>query len=121
MNGTIEGPHTGSSSVLVLWRIVAAIPATLDDFRSHKERGIPLRRPTPDALRLWEGVSVYRKREVAKALARSLPHLGGFVAAFGVPLDGTIILELDNRRNGHCTMWAAPEILARLVISVESI
>ena len=96
-------------------------PPTLEDFRSHRERGIELKRPTPDALRLWEGVSVYRDREVAKALARKLPHLGRFVAALRVPLDGTITLELDNRRNGHCTLWAAPNVLTRLVISTEPV
>jgi len=45
---------------VILWRIVATNPPTLEDFRSHQDRGIELRRPTPDALRLWEGVSVYR-------------------------------------------------------------
>lgn len=93
----------------------------LEDFKSHKDRGIHLRRPTADALRLWDGVSVYRDREVAIALARKLTHLGHFVAAVSVPLDGTITVELDNRRNGHCTLWATPESLARLVVSIEPV
>ena len=121
MTDSEHGAAEAAPHSLVLWRIVMTNPPTLVDFKSHKERGIELKRPTPDALRLWEGVSVYRDREVAVALARRVAHLGQFVAALRIPLDGTITLELDNRRNGHCTLWTAPDVLARLVIAVEPV
>ena len=104
---------------LVLWRIVENNPPLLHDFRSHREKGIPLRRVTPDALRLWSGVSVYRTREQAAALSRALPHLGEYLVAIRIPLDGSIMFELDNRKNGHCTVWGDPDVLLRLVVSVE--
>jgi len=106
-------------SFLDLWRIGDHDPPTLEDFHSHREKGIPLRRVTPEALRLWVGVSVYRTREQAIALASALPHLGRYIVCIRIPTDGSIVYELDNRKNGHSTVWAEPETLLRLVVSVE--
>ena len=119
IDGNIQG--SGGIAFIDLWRIAESNPPTLDDFRSHREKGIPLRRVTPDALRLWSGVSVYRTRDQAVALATSLPHLGGYVVCIRVPMDGSVPYELDNRRNGHCTVWAEPDVLLRMVVSVETI
>lgn len=110
------GSEPGS---VILWRIALSDPPTLDDFRSHQEKGILLRCVTADALRLWSGVSVYRTRQQAAALARVMPHLGQYLVALRVPTDGAILYELDNRKNGHCTVWAPAEDLHRLVVSIE--
>jgi hypothetical protein len=110
-----------SNEFLVLWRIAEDNPPTLQDFTSHRQKGIQLRRVTPDALRLWTGVSVYRSREQAIALARALPHLGSYIVGIRIPLDGSIVYELDNRKHGHCTVWASPEILRDLVVSIEGL
>jgi hypothetical protein len=47
------------------YRIVKTDPPTEADFLSHRARGIPLQRDTPELRRSWEGVSVYRTPEAA--------------------------------------------------------
>lgn len=107
-----QGPH------LLLYRIAQSNPTTEHDFTSQQALGRPLRFRTAKALRLWSGVSVYRNRRDAESLATDSPHLGRFVAELRVPLDGSIRIELDNGRHGHCTIWGAPEVLMKLVVRV---
>ena len=110
-----QGPH------LLLYRIVETDPPTEFDFTSQQARGRPLRFRTAKGLRLWSGLSVYRSRADAESLAAESPQLGRFIAELRVPLDGSIRMELDNGRHGHCTIWGPPEILRKLVVRVWSI
>ena len=103
---------------LSLYRVVKSNPPTVQDFLSFKALGIPLRRQTTKGLRLWDGLSVYRTREQATSLASSSPHLGRFVAEVRIRRDADFRLELDNGKDGHCTIWGEPEDLLHLVVSV---
>jgi len=107
-----------SSSEIRLYRIVKMNPPGMRDFLSERALGTPLKYETARALRLWDGLSVYRTREQAAARARMTPRLGRYIAELVVPLDGSIRLELNNGRNGHCTIWGDPWTVRRLVLSV---
>jgi hypothetical protein len=114
---TDEGP--GDPRTLTFYRIVETDPPTVRDFLSQKARGRPLRFRTARALRLWEGVSVYRSRYGAAALAGRSPRLGAFVAEIRVTDDGSFRYELDNGPRGHCTIWGDAASLLALVVSVR--
>lgn len=88
---------------------------------SLRARGRELRFVNAKALRLWDGVSVYRTRDQARALARRRPYLGSFIAELHVPLDGSIRMELDNGSDGHSTIWGDPHQLLALIVSVEHV
>jgi hypothetical protein len=113
-----SSPTSDISPFLSLFRVVKSNPPTEDDFLSFQALGIPLRRQTTKGLRLWSGLSVYRAREQAADLGARSPHLGRFVAEVRLPLDGSFRLELDNGKDGHCTIWGEPEALLALVVSV---
>jgi hypothetical protein len=63
-------------------------------------------------------VSVYSTPSAAVSLALKFPQLGRWIAELRVPLDGSIRMELDNGEHGHCTIWADPKLLLRLVVNV---
>jgi len=69
------------------FRVVSSNPPTLDDFLSHRARGIPLR--NPDEEDMWEGVSVQATEPQARRRAR-LPGFGRYIAELVIPEDGTI-------------------------------
>src|SRR5205823_8387577 len=48
--------------------------------------GAPLKFETARALRLWDGLSVYRTQEQAETRARMTPHLGQYIAELAIPL-----------------------------------
>jgi hypothetical protein len=108
MNDAVTGSDSRVSTI-DLYRVTQTDPSTVRDFLSQKVLGIPLKHPTAKVLRLWDGLSVYRIEEQARARARETPRLGLYIAKLLVPLDDDrITVELDNGRNGHCTIWAAP-------------
>lgn len=111
----------GDRQALAFYRIVETDPPTVRDFLSQKARGRPLRFRTARALRLWEGVSVYRSRDEAAALAGRSPQLGAFVAEIRVPNDGSFRYELDSGPHGHCTIWGDAASLLALVVSVRPV
>lgn len=103
---------------IALFRIVESNPVEEYDMLSWRARGRELRFVNAKALRLWDGISVYRTLEQARALARRRPYLGSFIAELRIPLDGSIRIELDNGRDGHCTIWGDPQLLLSLIVSV---
>ena len=111
----MHGPH------LLLYRLVESSPPTLYDFTSQEVRGRPLRFRSARALRLWSGLSVYRRWLDAASLGSRSPALGAFIAELRGPLNGSIRFELDNGANGHCTIWGPPEVLLDFVVSVAPI
>jgi hypothetical protein len=109
-------PDLIARPTVTLYRVVHTDPPTVRDFLSQKVLGIPLKRETTKMLRLWDGLSVYRTAEQAVTRARQTPRLGRYIAKLVVPLDDErIVVELDNGRNGHCTIWGSPWILRSLV------
>lgn len=59
-----------------------------------------------------------RTREQAVSLATSSPWPGEYIAELHILRDGAFRYELDNGRNGHCTVWGEPADLMALVVSV---
>lgn len=101
----------GEDAVIPLntvYRIVWTDPPTIEDFRSNTEMGVPLRRTSPHAARLWDGISVYRTHSQARKTARKYPPwLGrGFIARVVIPANAEVRLERTLNSAGHYTMWA---------------
>jgi hypothetical protein len=105
-------------TIVTLFRVVQTDPPTVRDFLSQKVLGIPLKTEMPKVLRLWDGLSVYRTVDQARARAWQTPRLGRYITELAVPADEEITVELDNGRNGHCTIWGSPWLLRSFVISV---
>jgi hypothetical protein len=103
------------------YRIVESDPPTLWDFTSLKARGRDLLHPTPEALRIWDGIAVYETVEQAREQRRRYPKIGRFVAEVLVPLDAEIRCERTTRSDGHWTLWAPPEKLLALASVVPSV
>lgn len=117
-----EDEHTDEDiPTIVLYRVVQTDPPTVRDFLSQKVLGIPLKTVTPKVLRLWDGLSVYRTAEQARARAQQTPRLGRYIAKLVFPEDDRITIELDNGRQGHCTVWGSPWLLRSFVASVEPV
>src|SRR6185295_4915198 len=106
---------------VALFRIVASNPPSDEDMLSQLALGHTMQFVNAKALRLWDGVSVYRTLEQARLVARRRPGLGGFLAELHVPIDGSVRIELDNGRNGHSTIWGEPRLLRRLIVSIEPV
>ena len=105
----------------VLFRIVRTNTPSPWDFTSNEGRGMFLRDPTPEARRLWSGVSVYDTLERARKLAARRPELGLFVAAVRIPDDAAIHVERTGNRAGHHTVWGDPGRLLAWVVDVEPV
>lgn len=103
---------------IALFRIVEASTLREYDLLSQQARGHQMRFVNAKAIRLWDGVSVYRTVEQARLLARRRPLLGAYIAELHVPMDGAFRMELDNGRDGHSTVWGDAQSLLALVVSV---
>ena len=106
-----SSPTSDLLSFLSPYRVVKSNPPTDADFLSFQALGIPLRRQTAKGLRLWSGLSVYREPEQAAELGARSPQLGRFVAELRISQHEGFRLELDNGKDGHCTIWGEPEAL----------
>jgi hypothetical protein len=111
-------PSSESSAYVMLYRVVKNDPVAVFDCMSREALGMQPRHPTAKALRLWSGLSMNRTREQAAQLVTASPWLGEYIAEFRIPLNGAFRYELDNGRNGHCTVWGEPWDLLTLVVSV---
>jgi len=103
-----------------LWRIARTDPPTRDDFVSRAARGAP----SPDdseAMRLWDGLSVYDTQAHARRTARRYRGLGACRAAVDVPLDGRCRIERTLHRAGHHTIWGDADLLHAAVARVVSV
>lgn len=106
---------------LTFYRVVMTDPPTLIDFTSNAAKGKMLRRPDPEALRLWEGISVSATTEQARLQARTTPWIGRYIAMLDIPEDGSIRWERTTRTRGHHTLWGQPADLLACVVSVMSL
>lgn len=99
-----------------LYRIVVTNPPTTEDFKSHRAKGRPLRHPSPETIRLLDGLSVFDSEASARANAHRYPRLGSYIAEVRIPDDGGFRYERSGTTEGHYTLWGDPaELLARVV------
>jgi hypothetical protein len=103
---------------VMLYRVVQSDPPTRQDFLSRGALGLTPRHPTAKARRLWTGLSTNRTLAQARQLVSASPWLGEYIVELQVPVDGSFHVELDNGRNGHCTLWGQPDDLMALVVCV---
>ena len=107
---------------LDLYRLIRTDQATLEDFKSHEELGIPPRRRLSRRERdLWRGVSHQSSLESALAKATVSPWLGDYVAAVRIPYGVTVRIEQTGRDPFHYTVWADPADLLSWVVSVTPV
>ena len=97
------------------YRVCRTDPPTEFDFFSHFRRGIRLRQPTPRAIDLSKGVSLWETEEQARALALRFPHTGHYVAAVAVP---DRVRQEGHPTSGHWNVWAEPEEMLTWVVQV---
>ncbi len=109
-----------SDSVQILYRIVRTNPPTLDDMRSYKELGIPLRRADPESLRRATGISLFHSLERARKQARRKPWMGNaFIAELAIPVDHVRVEETASA--GHYTAWGDADAMLDYVRRVERV
>ncbi len=97
--------------------MVKTDPPTAIDFVSHKELGKP--RPDGCSEELWSGVSCQSTEQQAWKSTR-LPGFGQFIAVLEISPESTIRYQRTGRKQGHHTLWGAPEDLLAAVIEVIS-
>ena len=103
----------------LFYRIVRTNPPTIEDFTSNSAKGKQPRRPDPEVLRLWEGLSAYSTVEQAQITARLFPRLGRYIAVLRVPEHGAVRFEQTrDPAEGHFTLWSEPADLLAVVINV---
>ncbi len=101
-----------------LYRVVKTDPPTTEDFLSHRERGIPLQKNTPELRRSWEGVSATTTLEAAHSLAALFPRMGSFVAVLEIDPDGPVRFERTLASPTHYDIWGEPRNLLAAVVEV---
>ena len=101
-----NSPESGEVVVHTFYRIVRSRVPTIQDFLSNHAKGRLPKRPTPDVLRLWDGISVYDTLRQARMTARLFPRLGRYIAILRIPEDGSIRFErTQDPALGHFTLW----------------
>jgi len=103
----------------VFYRVVHTNPPTADDFRSDRELG----RPPPGQrwAHTWDGFSVMDSEAGARQLVAQYPRMGSFIAAIMVKEGSDIRTERTHNREGHYTMWGAPETVLAHVESLTAV
>ncbi len=105
-----------------LYRIVLADPPTLADFTSKAEAGVPLPRALgPEAIRLWDGISVFATESQARRAARRYPLLGSFITRLSVPTIPGVRYERTLGTPGHYTLWGDSALLLACVVGVTRV
>lgn len=100
------------------YRIIQSRTPGRIDFVSNEAKGVPLRRDTAQARRLWTGISVFDSEAGAREMARRFPGLGAFVAALRIPVDALIGIERTTATPGHFTLWGEPDDILNCVADV---
>jgi hypothetical protein len=109
--------------IQTFYRIVRSDPPTLMDFTSAKALGKARPTDDPEALRLADGLSVFRTEAQAHRHARRMPMLGGYIAAVAIAANAPVYVERTLRTPGHHTLWGNPAFLlscSRRVVAVRA-
>jgi hypothetical protein len=98
----------------IFYRIIRADEAVIDNFKSAKSLGKPLRDPLQ--ARAWEfGVSVFDSLEYTKARARAFKFLlGRWIVPVRIPRDAGVEMEQSGNDRHHFTLYSTPELLLSL-------
>jgi len=90
----------------VVYRIVADVQPTADDFRSNRDKGFPPRGAEIDDPALWSGWSVFDRRDEAESRARRY-GLGAYLAVMRIPDAWTSDPSRFRKTLGphHYTVW----------------
>ena len=103
----------------VVYRIIKGPIPTLDDFKTHKELGIPLRNKALE--REWgSAISVYDDFDFMVEMSRQFPRLGSYIATIVVPEDGTVEFARTMAVEHHFSIYASASTVLELVVG-ESI
>jgi len=107
-------PESASAEAArLLYRIVRTDPPTAADFTSNHALGKVPRRPEPEVVRLWDGLSMYETEQQARVKATLRPALGRYIAAVAVMPAVGVRIERTTSSAGHHTVWGeAPRLLA---------
>ena len=103
------------------YRIVQTNPPTVVDFLSGFDRGEQPPRRDPEAVRLWDGISVYATAPQARRTARKFSRLGSCLAQLDIPDDAPLRIERTRHHRGHHTIWGDPAYLLGCVAAVVPI
>jgi hypothetical protein len=101
--------------VITLYHVVKSPRPTEDDFKSQKDRGIPLR--DPRFRREYEGVSCCDTAATAKQLAETFKLLGQYIAQIDIP-DASALTYEPTLWPGHWTIWGDGQEMLRYVVRV---
>jgi hypothetical protein len=106
---------TLSETGRTFYRIIRAEEAVIDDFKSAKALGKPLR--DPSQARAWEhGISVFDSLDYAKDRARSYRFLlGRWIVPIWIPRHASIEIEKTGHDRHHFTIYSTPDMLQSLV------
>jgi hypothetical protein len=111
-------PADDAPRTLTFYRIVRENPPTLDDFKSHRELGIPALDDDPEHLRMREGISVHATEAQSRAKARSRPWFGRFIARLEIPDHGIVRWARTAGGRGHHTLWGEPAVLRSFIVEI---
>ena len=107
-----------SVSILTFYRLVRTDPPTIEDFKSHRELGIPSLDDDPEHVRMRAGISVHLTEAQSRAKARSRPWFGRFIARMQFANDGMVHWERTGGGRGHHTLWAEPAVLLSCTVEI---
>jgi hypothetical protein len=93
---------------IIEYRIIRGPTPTLEDFKSSKQLGKPLR--DPRMAREWAtGISVFDSLEYAAQWARAVHfRLGAWIIALSIPEDSSIEWAQTARDARHFTIYSPP-------------
>jgi hypothetical protein len=102
----------------LLYRIVAAMPHTRNNFLSYAALEKPLPEGASPAIAdRWQGISMYDSLDRARAVAIRF-GLGAYIAALDLTDDRPFRIERTGQRPGHYTVWGDPDMLFARVIAI---
>jgi hypothetical protein len=114
----VEPVGIAQDEELVVYRVVPTQDTDSEDFlrsfMSHRALGLPPRGPETDSLLIYDGISVYDRREAAIETGRRYSALGRYVAQLKIGADDGITYFRWGPPS-HLTLWGEP---LKLILAV---
>jgi hypothetical protein len=99
----------------VFYRVIKGPVPTLDDFKTHKQLGIPLKNKALE--REWgSAISVYDEFDYVVGIARRFPRLGSHIATIVVPEDGSVEFAQTMGDEHHYSIYKSAQKVLELVV-----